>query len=642
MKKYLVSGVLVMMLVLPMTVKATTIDELKVQIAQLLKQVAQLQQQLTEMNEGVQIESPKIVKFTQSLYKGIENNEARELQRFLAKDPAVYPEGLITGYFGRLTEAAVKRFQKKHGIEQVGVVGPKTRAKLNELCGVIPVVPAVPVITTAPVVPATTTSEVLPVEENIIFSADITNFTATAGVNLVMLSWENPTDDEGFVGVKIIRKTVDYPANVNDGIQVYSGFGGSYADSDPTTRHYNEFDLINGVTYYYKAFAYDRAWNYSLGAEVTATPFAVCLNRSEKILYGECSITKPKYCDDGELVDNCNLCGCPVSVRRKNSEGESCNERCLENGKCTRFSENVDCENKNYKMAFILLAQNADEITAEFLEQTPENRLERLTTIKDGFSQHFAKATRYLASMDTSNDIFIIVGGDVPMRYHEGRHLPDYEKVTKKFYETHDDIYDFISVYTTWTIPEWMSHAPITRNINGIGWLVPLYNGSDAYGSRGKLKGINKMGLIARVDIDTDGTEIGGVNGLLHETGHQWCCFVGDNFAQEQDGAELEIIQQGMHFYGGLQSPCENQTPMGSRNWVSNNDGTFGTFSKGRIRECYHPFQLYFMGLLPKEEYSTKHPVYDLRLGRSEAVLYKQVSVDDIIAIEGERQCVLE
>lgn len=40
---------------------------------------------------------------------------------------------MVTGYFGPLTEAAVKRFQQKYGIEPIGIVGPKTRAVLNKL-----------------------------------------------------------------------------------------------------------------------------------------------------------------------------------------------------------------------------------------------------------------------------------------------------------------------------------------------------------------------------------------------------------------------------------------------------------------------------------------------------------------------------
>ena len=64
---------------------------------------------------------------------GTKGSDVTLLQAFLAEDQSVYPEGKITGYFGRLTSAAVKRFQKKHGIDQVGIVGPKTRAKLNAL-----------------------------------------------------------------------------------------------------------------------------------------------------------------------------------------------------------------------------------------------------------------------------------------------------------------------------------------------------------------------------------------------------------------------------------------------------------------------------------------------------------------------------
>ncbi|MDO8600418.1 MAG: peptidoglycan-binding domain-containing protein, partial [bacterium] len=71
-------------------------------------------------------------------------------------DATVYPEKIVSGYFGPKTLAAVKRFQKKYGISPVsGIVGPLTRAKLAELYGgaVTPATPAVP--TEAPAVPAT-------------------------------------------------------------------------------------------------------------------------------------------------------------------------------------------------------------------------------------------------------------------------------------------------------------------------------------------------------------------------------------------------------------------------------------------------------------------------------------------------------
>lgn len=72
-------------------------------------------------------------KFSAPLWRGIKHADVTALQKFLAQDASIYPEGLVTGYFGPVSEAAVKRFQKKHGIIQTGTVGPLTRAKLNSL-----------------------------------------------------------------------------------------------------------------------------------------------------------------------------------------------------------------------------------------------------------------------------------------------------------------------------------------------------------------------------------------------------------------------------------------------------------------------------------------------------------------------------
>lgn len=84
--------------------------------------------------------------FTQSLRLGLRSDAVRELQQSLASDPSLYPEGLVTGYYGSLTEQAVKRFQAKYGIVSsgdanttgYGLVGPKTNAKLKEVFGTTP------------------------------------------------------------------------------------------------------------------------------------------------------------------------------------------------------------------------------------------------------------------------------------------------------------------------------------------------------------------------------------------------------------------------------------------------------------------------------------------------------------------------
>lgn len=64
------------------------------------------------------------------------------LQNFLKQFPDVYPDGLVTGFFGPLTEKAVQEYQKKMDIVMsgdpestgFGFVGPATRAKMALGC----------------------------------------------------------------------------------------------------------------------------------------------------------------------------------------------------------------------------------------------------------------------------------------------------------------------------------------------------------------------------------------------------------------------------------------------------------------------------------------------------------------------------
>ena len=65
---------------------------------------------------------------------GEKSNQTKLLQQILASDPDIYPEGLITGFYGPLTAKAVKKFQKNYEVYPIdGKIGPKTLAKLNEV-----------------------------------------------------------------------------------------------------------------------------------------------------------------------------------------------------------------------------------------------------------------------------------------------------------------------------------------------------------------------------------------------------------------------------------------------------------------------------------------------------------------------------
>ena len=63
----------------------------------------------------------------------MQGDDIAQLQLFLLQDKEIYPEGIANGRFGPATQRAVKRFQAKYGLSQVGRVGPATLVKLIEL-----------------------------------------------------------------------------------------------------------------------------------------------------------------------------------------------------------------------------------------------------------------------------------------------------------------------------------------------------------------------------------------------------------------------------------------------------------------------------------------------------------------------------
>lgn len=138
MKKALLTCFL--LAIFPIAASAATVEELRAQIEALLQQVTTLQQstatQTTTTSSG---QCPLI---SRNLKAGMSGEDVTRLQQFLARDRVIYPEGTVSGYYGALTEAAVKRFQCKHQIvcdgtpasTGYGVTGPRTAALLALQC----------------------------------------------------------------------------------------------------------------------------------------------------------------------------------------------------------------------------------------------------------------------------------------------------------------------------------------------------------------------------------------------------------------------------------------------------------------------------------------------------------------------------
>lgn len=74
-----------------------------------------------------------VLQFSIYLRRGMSGEDVKHLQEILASDATLFSQDKVTGFFGPKTEEAVKHFQKRFDIEQVGFLGPKTIHTLNKL-----------------------------------------------------------------------------------------------------------------------------------------------------------------------------------------------------------------------------------------------------------------------------------------------------------------------------------------------------------------------------------------------------------------------------------------------------------------------------------------------------------------------------
>lgn len=129
----------------PLLTFAQNVSELQAQIQLLLAQIAQLkaQQAYSSTSTGSDV-SCVVLRRDLSVddTDAGTDGEVTKLQQFLARDPAMYPEGRVTGYFGPATMRAVQRYQKALGIVSsgdpdstgYGFVGRRTRAAIATNC----------------------------------------------------------------------------------------------------------------------------------------------------------------------------------------------------------------------------------------------------------------------------------------------------------------------------------------------------------------------------------------------------------------------------------------------------------------------------------------------------------------------------
>jgi peptidoglycan hydrolase-like protein with peptidoglycan-binding domain len=155
------------------------------------------------------------------------------LQTFLAADATLYPQGLVTGYYGFLTKAAVSNFQARNNIPTVGRVGPMTLPVLN----------------------AQMAGGVSTGEAPIISSVGVSASSTTAAV-----SWNTNGLARGIVYYSTSPLTLNEHANSVD-------VSGTAAMTDTNLKTYQSVALMGlqaNTTYYYLVYATNSAGNVSI------------------------------------------------------------------------------------------------------------------------------------------------------------------------------------------------------------------------------------------------------------------------------------------------------------------------------------------------------------------------------------------
>jgi len=287
-------------------------------------------------------------------------------------------------------------------------------------------------------------------------------------------------------------------------------------------------------------------------------------------------------------------------------------------------SNNVGaCEYQNYKMAFILVSNSSNPAS--------QDDIDTVNSLKQKVPETFAWATNNLASIDTSYPtVFLTIEGTL-----------DTMGVTREFYKSHSDDFHFITIFTTYNTNKGMHHSLARNNITGIG--LNTYDSTSSYGSSGKLLGVNWIDYIDKYKPYDDFYQTLGVNGILHETTHQWGAYVDFIDSNGQRSDSLRNPYNMAHWDKKMETGYDL---LNGFSWTNNENGTFTAKTKTDNRNTYSNLDLYLMGLKSKEQVGSINLIVSsddtayIQPGTTISGSTKTISVDQIINAEGERKCV--
>jgi len=215
--------------------------------------------------------------------------------------------------------------------------------------------------------------------------------------------------------------------------------------------------------------------------------------------------------------------------------------------------------------------------------------------------------------------------------------------ILRKFYSTHNDWYDFITIYANFPIPgmdRFAWHIDVSQQVNGIG--KPIMNMASIVGSKGRLKGIQLMNSISKYPSDPEAPALLGRDAyelLAHHTSHQWSAFL--KFRQFGGPVLDDLSYPGLrgHFINCMEA---NKDFLNGHTFRDNGDGTYTDLG---ACDTFGLLTLYSMGMIAKSEV----PPF-LLINRTDGGCTmccfnigtitgtpRTITIDDIISAEGPR-----
>ena len=224
-------------------------------------------------------------------------------------------------------------------------------------------------------------------------------------------------------------------------------------------------------------------------------------------------------------------------------------------------------------------------------------------------------------------------------------------EVTRKFYESHQDQYDMLVL---WSSPEFApGHAfywPVKNDVPGIGYRnvgPEFFDNSTSFGSK-RLQGIIWMGpdWITNTGHSSGPRSVLGI--LAQETGHRWAATV--HFMDHDINAESSaLLEDAFHWNFYLNTGA---SPMGGNQWDSLGGSLYRALPADSVEYCQ--LDLYTMGLITAEDvdplkllvnphsHNTASGVQLSSIKTTEPVTVeaevKEISIEQIIEIEGRRE----